>query len=62
VKQSYRASLSSLWQSLPALPHRRPCPSPKEKEQEKDPTEKLVDSGSFGVFMNGHRVARKRSP
>lgn len=28
----------------------------KEKESEKEHTEQAVDSGSFGVFMNGHRV------
>ncbi len=28
----------------------------KEKESEKEHTEEAVDSGSFGVFMNGHRV------
>ncbi|MGA9529501.1 MAG: hypothetical protein WBS24_15405 [Terriglobales bacterium] len=35
-----------------------PAPQPKEKDKaaEKDPAETLVDSGSFGVFMSGHRV------
>jgi hypothetical protein len=28
----------------------------KEKENDKEHTEQVVDSGSFGVFMNGHRV------
>ena len=27
------------------------------KEKEKEPAGTMVDSGSFGVFMNGHRVA-----
>ena len=29
----------------------------KDKEKEKEPAGHMVDSGSFGVFMNGHRVA-----
>ena len=31
-------------------------PMPKEKEKEKEHEGKNVDSGSFGVFQNGHRV------
>jgi len=31
-------------------------PMPKEKEKEKEREGKNVDSGSFGVFQNGHRV------
>jgi hypothetical protein len=27
------------------------------KEKDKEPADHIVDSGSFGVFMNGHRVA-----
>ncbi len=29
----------------------------KEKEKDKEPAGQVVDSGSFGVFMNGQRVA-----
>jgi hypothetical protein len=32
------------------------APSQKDKDKEKETTEQAVDSGSFGVFMNGHRV------
>jgi len=32
------------------------APMPKEKEKEKEHEGKNVDSGSFGVFQNGHRV------
>jgi hypothetical protein len=32
------------------------APLPKEKEKEKEHEGKSVDSGSFGVFQNGHRV------
>lgn len=32
------------------------APMPKEKEREKEHEGKQVDSGSFGVFQNGHRV------
>jgi hypothetical protein len=32
------------------------APLPKEKEKEKEHEGKKVDSGSFGVFQNGHRV------
>jgi hypothetical protein len=32
------------------------APLPKEKEKEKEHEGKNVDSGSFGVFQNGHRV------
>jgi hypothetical protein len=32
----------------------------KEKEKEKPPQSKAVDSGSFGVFMNGRRVATEK--
>ena len=32
------------------------APLPKEKEKEKEHEGKQVDSGSFGVFQNGHRV------
>jgi hypothetical protein len=33
-----------------------PLPKEKEKEKEKEHEGKKVDSGSFGVFQNGHRV------
>jgi hypothetical protein len=32
------------------------APLPKEKEKEKEHEGKNIDSGSFGVFQNGHRV------
>ena len=32
------------------------APVPKEKEKEKTHEGKSIDSGSFGVFQNGHRV------
>jgi len=32
----------------------------KEKEKDKEPEGKTVDAGSFGVFMNGHRVATEK--
>ena len=32
------------------------APAPKGKEKEKQHEGKQVDSGSFGVFQNGHRV------
>ena len=32
------------------------CACPKDKEKEKEHEGKNVDSGSFGVFQNGHRV------
>ena len=32
----------------------------KEKEKDKASTTKIVDAGSFGVFMNGHRVATEK--
>ncbi len=34
--------------------------SDKDKEKEKQPQSKAVDSGSFGVFMNGRRVATEK--
>ena len=33
-----------------------PAPKDKDKEKEKQHDGKNVDSGSFGIFMNGHRV------
>jgi hypothetical protein len=30
------------------------------KDKEKEPEGKMVDSGSFGVFMNGHRIATEK--
>ena len=32
----------------------------KEKEKDKQPESKTVDTGSFGVFMNGRRVATEK--
>ena len=32
----------------------------KDKDNQKEPEGKSVDSGSFGVFMNGHRIATER--
>ena len=34
--------------------------APLPREKERDPEGKLVDSGSFGVFQNGHRVATEK--
>jgi hypothetical protein len=35
-------------------------PKDKEKEKDKASATKIVDAGSFGVFMNGHRVATEK--
>jgi hypothetical protein len=54
VKLSYRllAFMMALVWCLAASA----APMPKEKEKEKEHEGKNVDSGSFGVFQNGHRV------
>jgi len=32
----------------------------KDKDKDKEPAGKIVDTGSFGVFMNGHRIATEK--
>ena len=34
----------------------------RRSEKDKEPAGRLVDTGSFGVFMNGHRVATESFP
>ena len=31
-----------------------------DKEKDKEPAAQIVDAGSFGVFMNGRRVATEK--
>lgn len=54
MKSSYRllACTLALFCSIAATAG----PLPKDKDKEKEHEGKLVDSGSFGIFQNGHRV------
>jgi len=54
VKLSYR--LLTFMMALVWCIAASAAPMPKEKEKEKEHEGKNVDSGSFGVFQNGHRV------
>jgi hypothetical protein len=54
VKSSYR--LLAFIMALVCCMAASAAPLPKEKEKEKEHEGKNVDSGSFGVFQNGHRV------
>jgi hypothetical protein len=54
VKSSYR--LLAFIMALVCCIAASAAPLPKEKEKEKEHEGKNVDSGSFGVFQNGHRV------
>ncbi len=54
MKSSYR--LLAFIMALVCCMAASAAPLPKEKEKEKEHEGKNVDSGSFGVFQNGHRV------
>ena len=54
MKSSYR--LLAFIMALVCCIAASAAPLPKEKEKEKEHEGKNVDSGSFGVFQNGHRV------
>ena len=54
MKSSYR--LLAFIMALVCCMAASATPLPKEKEKEKEHEGKNVDSGSFGVFQNGHRV------
>jgi hypothetical protein len=59
VKLSYRLlvfMMALLWCVTAASSFANAVPMPKEKDKVKEHEGQLVDSGSFGVFQNGHRV------
>jgi hypothetical protein len=57
VKQFYRLIAFAIIALLACLAASAvPSPKPNGNETEKEQSEKSVDSGSFGVFMSGHRV------
>ena len=57
MKQFYRLIAFAIIALLACLAASAvPSPKPNGNETEKEQSEKSVDSGSFGVFMSGHRV------
>jgi hypothetical protein len=59
VKLSYRLlvfMMALVWCITAASSLASAAPLPKEKDKEKEQEGQKVDSGSFGVFQNGHRV------
>jgi hypothetical protein len=58
VKRSYRRRLAFMMALVwcMAAPGGLASPTPMPKEKEKEHEGKNIDSGSFGVFQNGHRV------
>ncbi len=58
MKRSYRRRLAFMMALVwcMAAPGGLASPTPMPKEKEKEHEGKNIDSGSFGVFQNGHRV------
>jgi hypothetical protein len=58
LKRSYRRRLAFMMALVwcMAAPGGLASPTPMPKEKEKEHEGKNIDSGSFGVFQNGHRV------
>jgi hypothetical protein len=58
LKRSYRQRLAFMMALVwcMAAPGGLASPTPMPKEKEKEHEGKNIDSGSFGVFQNGHRV------
>jgi len=57
VKRSYRLVALAIFALLGGIAtSATPIPTAKENDKEKDRGEQAIDVGSFGVFMNGHRV------
>lgn len=59
MKLSYRLlvfMMALVWCITAASSLASAAPMPKEKDKEKEHEGQNVDSGSFGVFQNGHRV------